>query len=288
MINYYCGGFYDAEDIYEKFFQLKEKSPYIFYNNVKLSKIFGSFPNMVWNGGGYSFGEMPLIEEIEQISINYYYKDIPLLLTCTNPCLEKTDIYDRYCNTILSILDNGKNEIMVSSPYLEEYIRKNYPNYKINKSIIASEFDYDLNEALNNYNTVVLPRRYAKDFNYLNNSIALNNRHRVEILCNDPCPIDCPYLYSHYKEFGKTQMYQKSIYCSEVDCKMPFRKQYPWERDKSQIITYDEIVEKYLPLGYTEFKISGRNNINHVIYNLVNYFIKPEYQTQVFLYLLEE
>ena len=288
MINYYCGGFYDAEDIYEKFFQLKEKSPYIFYNNVKLSKIFGSFPNMVWNGGGYNFGEMPLIEEIEQTSINYYYKDIPLLLTCTNPALEKTDIYDRYCNTILSILDNGKNEIMVSSPYLEEYIRKNYPNYKINKSIIASEFDYDLNEALNDYNTVVLPRRYAKDFNYLSNSIALENRHRVEILCNDPCPINCPYLYSHYKEFGKVQMYQKSINCSEANCKMPFRKQYPWERDKSQIITYNEIVEKYLPLGYTEFKISGRNNINHVIYNLVNYFIKPEYQAQVFLYLLEE
>ena len=74
-------------------------------------------------------------------------------------------------------------------------------------------------------------------------------------------------------------MHQKSTQDKSVICQMPVREQYPWERDISQIITYNEIVKDYLPLGYTEFKLSGRGNSYHIIYNLITYFIKPEYQT---------
>lgn len=287
MINYYCPEFFNLEKIYDTVLELQNKQPQIFYDGVKISKIFGSFPNMIWNGGGYNFGKHLFNEDLIDIKLRYEKRNIPLLITCTNPMLEKTDVYDRYCNNILSIFENDINEIMITSPYLEEHIRKNYPNYKINKSIIASEFDYDLNEALQKYNTVVLPRRYSKDFKYLNEQILKENRNRVEILCTDPCPTNCPFLYEHYKNYGKTQLYQNDN-MNSVECPMPFRKEYPWNRDESEKITYEEIVTNYLPLGYTEFKLSGRGSIESGIKHIVKYFIKPEYQIEVIFFLLDK
>lgn len=287
LINYYCPDFFHGEEIYDKLLMLKKEQPQIFYDYVNIKKIFGSVPNMIWNGGGYDFGPMLLKNDLEELRNRYEEKGIPLQLTCTNPSLESTDVYDRYCNMVLSVFENGINEVLVSSPYLEEYIRKNFPKYKIDKSIIASEFDYDINNALYKYNNVVLPRRYAKDFNYLNNEILEKNRGRVEILCNDPCPINCKFLYQHYKEYGKVQLYEKCPDEKGIECEMPFRKEFFWNQDSSQKITYQEIVDKYLQLGYTEFKLSGRSDYAKMAYLISTYFIKPEFQTRVMLFFLQ-
>ena len=285
MINFYCPGFVEGEDVYANLIQLKKDFPYLFYPDVNIKKIFGSFPYMIWNGGGYNFGDFILPIDAERIVKKYTDLNIPLQLTCTNPSLAPTDVYDKYCNSILSIFDNGINEILVSSPYLEDYIRSKYPNYKIDKSIIASEYDYDYNEALQEYNTVVLARRHGKNFDYLN-TISIENRNRVEILCNDPCPENCPKLYSHYKEFAKVTLYEISPESETIECKMPFRKKPDWERDTKDMISIEEIYEKYLPLNFTEFKLSGRSSYYSVLISIIPYFIKKEYQFDVLAYLL--
>ena len=60
---------------------------------------------------------------------NYFNsKGIPLRFTFTNPMLEKKHLSDKFCNAIMHYADNGMNEVIVASPLLEEYIRKNYPN----------------------------------------------------------------------------------------------------------------------------------------------------------------
>ena len=61
---------------------------------------------------------------------------------------------------------------------------------------------------------------------------------------------------------------------------------YPIVERANDMISYDEIKEIYEPLGYSEFKISGRWNKNSIALNVTRYLIKPEYQFDVLSYLL--
>ena len=61
-------------------------------------------------------------------------RGIPLRFTFTNPLIEEKHLSDKVCNDILKMADNGMNEVIVMSPILEQYIRENYPGYKITSS----------------------------------------------------------------------------------------------------------------------------------------------------------
>ena len=56
---------------------------------------------------------------------------------------------------------------------------------------------------------------------------------------------------------------------------MGFFKELKYREDQ---ILIDEIYTDYLPLGYTEFKISGRHHGITIAFNTVRHLIKPEYQ----------
>lgn len=284
-INFNCPGFYTGFNIYKTILILQQTAPETFNSNIKIESIFDSFPNMTWNGGSINLGYQPLVKEIEEI-INFYFENnIEIALTLTNPSLTKEDLYDRYCNKIVTLCENENNSILVSSPILEKYIRDKYPKYKIKRSIIASNKDVDYLPLLNEYDKIVLPRRQVKNFNFLN-SIPIEVRDRFELLCNDPCPSNCPYIYKHYKGFAKTTLYEKINTTDIVDCKTldmndPIRRL----RYKNEQITFDEIIKKYLPLSYNSFKLSGRTTPLDIIFSIVPFFFKQEYQLELANYL---
>lgn len=56
---------------------------------------------------------------------------------------------------------------------------------------------------------------------------------------------------------------------------------------KKHQITYQEICDVYEPMGYSEFKISGRIRMVGAILRTVPYLIKPEYQLDVYLQLFQ-
>lgn len=284
-INFHCPEFNFGILFYEQLIDLENRHPEYFNPEARIGTIFGSFPNMIWNGGGILTGSYVSISDMERIRDFYYNLEIPLQLTLTNPLLTKEDCYDRYCNKVVEVFQNDLNMILVSSSILEEYLREKYPNYKYCKSIIASEKDYNFEEALNNYEYVVLPRRKCKDFDYLN-TVKQENRSRLELLCNDPCPINCPRLYSHYRDFAKITLYEKdisdkSLTCSEIDSTCLRGIHHIDEQ-----ILFKDIKEKYLPLGFTEFKLAGRGNFISAAANVIKYFIKEEYQYEALVYFI--
>ena len=79
-----------------------------------------------------------------------------------------------------------------------EYLRKNYPNYKYYRSIIAAK---DIAYNTENYHMSVVNRNWVNDFKKLN-SIPVEQRDKIEIICNDVCIDDCPRTYEHYKAIG--------------------------------------------------------------------------------------
>lgn len=277
-INYYCPEFLRSKNIYRKLFYYKENYPEIFYDDVNLKAIFGSFRNMLWNGGAVFTGEKNFLPEVIETRDFYRELNIPLQLTLTNSQITKNNLNDIYCNDILKIMENDLNEVMVSTDLMYNYIKNNYPKYKINRSIVNTPNDYNWELALDEkYDKIVMPRRHVKDLKYLAN-INKQYRNRIEILCNDRCPLDCPMIYSHYKLFEELTINGGPDKKSALKCQNEKINNSLFNRDFSSQITYTDIINNYIPLGYTEFKLSGRGNIYNMIMSLTLYFIKPEFQ----------
>ncbi len=76
-----------------------------------------------------------LLDGLERMEYRGYDSaGIAVRYTFTNPSITKEDLADPYCNFCMEAGNNGKNEVLVVSPLLEEYIRKNYSSYTINSS----------------------------------------------------------------------------------------------------------------------------------------------------------
>ena len=278
MINYYCPDFYHGRKIYENIVKYQKEYPEYFYENVNIRYIFGSFPNMIWNGGSILLGPPMFLSDIQDFKNFYEELNIPIQLTLTNSSLTEEHLEDYYCNLVLENFNNGQNEVLVSSPILEDYLRKYYPNYKINRSVVNTPDDYDWEKALDTkYHNIVMPKRHGKNLNFLK-TIKKEYRNRIEIMCSEICPIDCPFLYQHYKEFEKFTL-DRNQNTSELPlCKNTYIKNSLFHADINNFISYKEINNNYLPLGYTEFKLTGRGDKIRILATLLSYMVKQEYQ----------
>ena len=127
----------------------------------------------------------------------------------------------------------------------------NYPELKIAKSIISTKNDLDFNN-LNEYNHVVLPIRYNKNFNKLK-EIPKQDRDKYEFLCTDPCPDNCPRLYEHYNGFAEVTLFKNNK--ENIDC---LNNKIQSFKKSNHSISYEDIIKDYIPLGFNNFKISGR------------------------------
>lgn len=286
QINFNCPGFFTGFPIYQAILDLQKNVPEVFHDNIYIESIFDAFPNMIWNGGTVVQGVQPSLKEIEKVIQFYYDNGIEIALTMTNPRLEETDIYDRYCNRILSLCQNEYNSILVSSPILEDYIREKYPTFKIKRSIIASDKNIDYLSIIDKYDKIVLPRRQVKDFDFLE-TIPREIRGRFEFLCDDPCPINCPYLYKHYQGFAKITLFEDIESTDIVKCKTLPNSPLRNIKYREDQISFQEIEKEYLPRSFNSFKISGRTTKYSIIFSIIPFLIKEEYQLQIARYLCE-
>lgn len=262
---------------------LKAEAPYIFLPNSEIASVFGIFPGAIWNGGGMSFGGQKIWTREEMKSIIEYYNfelHIPLRFTFTNPLLAQEHVYDTFCNVIAECGHNGYNEILVVSPILEAYLRERYPNYKYCRSIIGTrEIPCDLSDK---YDLTVMRRIKNNDWEFLE-QIPQEKRHKVEFLCTDPCPDNCPRLYTHYRDFARGTLEfstsDESQRCNMFEVKGRFKHHYT--TGLKTYISREMIDNEYLPRGFNQFKISGRGSFIGAMNGIVEYMIKPEYRQDV-------
>lgn len=280
MIKLNLPDFVANKPFYGAVVHMAQDYPEILRENTRIASVFGSFPWCVWNGGGLFRGYMPYMREQMEETIAYYNYDlhIPLRFTFTNPVLTEMQLNDTYANIIAEVAHNGHNEILVTSPILEKYLRQNYPNYKYCRSIIGSQ-NSNL-EYINDYDLVVLQRKMNNDWDTLN-SIPMELRPKVELLCTDPCPVDCPRIYSHYRDFGRATIeYKKNAHpCSMDSVKGLFPQHYMHQLPV--YLSWERIAEEYAPKGFTQFKISGRGTLAGALFAISDYLIKPEYKNDM-------
>ncbi len=186
-----------------------------FRDGIKIASVFGNFSGALWNGGRNVSGKYDRSIN-EKIMKEFNSRGIPLRFTFTNPLIEEKHLSDKVCNDILKMADNGMNEVIVMSPILEQYIRENYPGYKITSSTCKQIRDMnDLNAELDkDYNLVVIDYNWNNKFDDL---ALIKDKQRCEILVNACCQPACPRRGEHYRSIGKYQIELCSVAQSSLD-----------------------------------------------------------------------
>lgn len=264
---------------------LMQQHPEYFREGVKIASVFGAFPPSLWNGGRNTVGVVD-DEIIKQVTKAFNSRGVPLRFTFTNPLIEEKHLGDPFRNKVMRMCDNGLNEVIVLSPILEEYIRKNYPSYKITSSTCkeirnADELSAELEK---DYHYVVLDYNWNNNFEFLE---TLPHKEKCELLINACCVPNCPRRGEHYRSIGETQikyaeymktppMMRKPTHFEDFKCPSMLRHIYQIT-DLPTHISPDAIVEKYVPMGFNQFKIEGRTVPDIALAeNYIYYMIKPD------------
>lgn len=237
---------------------------------------YGCPANCIWNGGRLIHGYQYTIDDIDYMfSVYETHMGIPLQLTFTNSILEKRDIYDRYGNALLDLANKYEDnvEILVVSDILEKHIRNRYPNLKIARSII--KWNQPTEEDFKKYSTIVVPKRFNRDKDYIKS--LLNKGSSIELLVDEPCDPTCSRIKTHYKAYAKTQLFiehNDCLSCTNISKHFNKFRIYPKE------------INDYIDLGVNHFKLSGREELSHMLMSIIEYLLPYDKVSCMFSTLL--
>lgn len=271
-----------------------ETYPERFRDGVEIASVYGAFPASLWNGGRMMPGSCDA-KTVRTVIEGFNQKKIPLRFTFTNPMLTEAHLDDAFCNRCMKLANNGLNEVIVVSPLLEAYIRKQYPHYKITSSTCKqiSQMDALCAELEKDYHYVVLDYNWNNRFDVLE---TIPHKEKCELLINPVCVPQCPRRGEHYRTLGLSQI----AYCAHLQQHpgQPFQDPHPFKcphvskslyatNHTATHITPDDLYEKYVPMGFSEFKIEGRSaKLFNVMETYLYYMAKPECRDELRLIFL--
>lgn len=267
-----CVNFYINQII----INLMKEHPEKFHDGYRVGSVYGTFPGAIWNGGRHVHG-ISAKRDMEQIIGTYNRFGVPVRFTWTNSLLEEKHVNDTYCNLIMDLANNGKNQVLVNAKPLEDYLKANYPDFKYisstTKRITTLEGMKD--ELEQGYFMVVLDYDLNHDEEVLNSLEPYASR--VEILVDEICFPNCPKRTEHYKDESLRQLtFDKG---TVFDC--PNRKTIPSfaECKKRPAFISNEEISDYIERGYVNFKLVGRGlPQDMLIDSYMYYLVKDEHR----------
>lgn len=255
---------------------LMKEYPEKFRDNYAIGSVYGTFPGAIWNGGRAVFG-ISAKRDMEQIISTYNRFGVPVRFTWTNPLIEEKHLNDTYCNLIMSVANNGKNQVLVNSKILENYLKENYPDFEYISSTTKRLLDLDTikNELNSDYKLVVLDYDLNHDEEVLKELEPYADR--IEILVDEICFPHCKKRSEHYKDEALCQLnYERG---TSFDC--PNKKTIPNFKEcmkRPAFINKDEVSE-YVDKGYVNFKLVGRGLPKEMVIESYLYFlVKDEHR----------
>lgn len=260
--------------------------PYAFYPNRIISGIYDAFPGAIWNGRTPLFNKLFLsLQQINEIKEKLEKNNLSLSLTWNNHLLQEKHLYDTYSNNITELFANGQHSITVSSDLLFSYLKKNYPNYKFYQSHIKSEATQTINFD-SNYDLIIASKNYNNNWNILN-TIPINERSKIEFLCNDLCSPNCNKIkhYDTVNEHLLLNCYESKKFTNKCPIQDTFFKFYNMSQWSTTIRPND--IDIYVENNFLHFKLAGRgDDKNILLYKICQYLVKPEYFSDIYFAII--
>lgn len=252
---------------------LMKDYPSKFREGYKIGSVYGTFPGAIWNGGRAVFGTA-YKGDIDRVIKIYNSRGVPVRFTWTNTLLEEKHNLDTYCNLVMKLADHKKNQVLVNAPSLEEYIRKEYPDFAVISSTTKRLTDPAAikAEVEKDYYLVVL------DYDLNHNEEVLKELEpvadKIEILVNEICAPNCPKRAEHYRAESLSQLefdQATDFKCPHQNAKRGFN-----ESMKRPAFISNEEIGSYIDRGYVNFKIVGRGLSPEFLMDSYAYFLAKD------------
>ncbi len=255
---------------------MMQNYPDKFRDGYKIGSVYGTFPGAIWNGGRMVFG-FTSKREMKAILKIYNSMGVPARFTWTNQLIEERHLSDTYCNLIMQLANNGMNQVLVNSEALENYIRKEYPDFKLISSTTKRIVDVEelKKELEKDYYLVVL------DYDLNHDEAALEAvapyADRIEVLVNEVCYPGCTKRTEHYLQQSRLQL--------EYDISTPFPcpnlatpRKFAECMNRPAFISNEQI-GSYIDRGFVNFKIVGRGMpVDYVKDSYIYFLVKDEHR----------
>ncbi|MCR4762880.1 MAG: hypothetical protein K5696_05055 [Lachnospiraceae bacterium] len=281
-VYWHLPGFFVHFYLFQVLLHLMRTSPDCFEDGYRVGSVYGTFPGAIWNGGRAVFG-ISFKGDMEKILKTYEQFGVPVRFTWTNPLIEEKHLTDTYCNLIMSLADNGKNQVLVNSPVLEAYIREHYPRFPLISSTtkritdtagMRQELDRD-------YALIVLD--YDKNHDEAVLQALEPQASRVEILVDEICFPHCPKRSDHYRDEGLKQLTfdRGAPYPCPNRLNSHIRPSFAECKKRPAFLSKEEL-PGYIARGYVNFKLVGRGLPQEVVRDaLLYYLVKDDARDEI-------
>ena len=280
---YHLPGLFEFYELYRIFLPLFRRHREYFYEWCDIGSIYGAPADCLWGGGRVGAGEC---DADCALALAREY-GVSARLTFSNSLLQKEHLSDRRCNALCARFAESRdpqNGVIVHSDLLAEYLKRTYPNLylvssttkvltdfaQLQRELARAEFryvvpDFRLNKALDRLAALPAP---MKD--------------KVEFLANECCWIGCRDRRACYEAVSSKNLGEAAPEhrCAAPDAAQGYR--FSKAMANPAFIGVADILNTYLPMGCSHFKIEGRGLGSALILEFLLYYMtKPEYQLRV-------
>ena len=280
---YHLPGLFEFQELYRVFLPLFHEHREYFYDWCEIGSIYGAPADCLWGGGRVGSGNADP-QAILALTREY---GIPARLTFSNSLLREEHLADERCNALCRLFETGSapgNGVIVHSELLLAYLRRTYPGLYLVSSTTKVLTDFRQLErelAREEFRYVVPDFRLNKAFARLD-ALPAWQKAKVEFLCNECCPVTCRDRRQCYEAVSRKNLGES---CPEHPCTAPDAAGgYRFSRAMTNpsFIGPEDIVNRYLPMGFSHFKIEGRELGSALVFEfLLHYMTKPEHQIRV-------
>lgn len=278
---YHLPGLFEFYELYCLFLPLFREHREYFYDWCEIGSIYGAPADCLWGGGRTGFGTAAP-EKVLALTEAYH---ISARLTLSNSLLRPEHLADRACNRLCARFSaQPGNGVIVHSELLLDYLQKNYPNFYFVSSTtkVLTDFSAFAAEADRaDFRYAVPDFRLNRAFDRLE-KLTPAQKDKTEFLCNECCWFGCTQRGACYEAVSRKNLGENG---PEYICPAPGGREgyrFSAAMENPGFIGVRDIEKRYLPLGFSNFKIEGRGLGSALILEFLLYYLtKPAYQLRV-------
>lgn len=208
------------------------------YGNLRINEVdslFGFVEKSTLYGGRQFIGREFSDKDVQQLNS----AGIGIRIPMSNHVVERKEY--RLSQWLLRKYHVAGNSIICTNDDLARWIREDFPDYRIDASVIKNIKSHKkIEAAMKLYDSVVLPMPVNEDLEFL---AEIKNKDKITLFANAGCALTCPsrICYPSISKLNKGRG-------GEFQCSQPIK-------DRDLLGMVDFPLEPYIDLGFHRFKL---------------------------------